>query len=130
MLEVAEAIVRVYHRFGDYKHRQRNRMKFLIKDLGWEALASEVRRGAGRGSAGRRRAVRCERRGAVVEAGADWTPPPAPSLEQVKRTAASVEVHGPGIMPGSVKLQTFSDSYLDVAAHQRRSSAPGRASCT
>ena len=36
MLEVAEAIVRVYHRFGDYKHRQRNRMKFLIKELGWE----------------------------------------------------------------------------------------------
>ena len=26
--------------------------------------------------------------------------------------AASVDVHGPGIMPGSVKLQTFSDAYL------------------
>ena len=37
MLEVAEAIVRVYHRLGDYEHRQRNRMKFLIKALGWDA---------------------------------------------------------------------------------------------
>ena len=36
MLEVAEAIVRVYHRLGDYEHRQRNRMKFLIKALGWD----------------------------------------------------------------------------------------------
>jgi sulfite reductase (NADPH) hemoprotein beta-component len=35
MLDAAEAVVRVYHRLGDYKHRQRNRMKFLIKDLGW-----------------------------------------------------------------------------------------------
>jgi sulfite reductase beta subunit-like hemoprotein len=54
MLEVAEAIVRVYHRFGDYEHRQRNRMKFLIRQLGWdgwrakydEALA-EVRKEGG-----------------------------------------------------------------------------------
>jgi len=54
MLEVAEAIVRVYHRFGDYEHRQRNRMKFLIRELGWdgwrakydEALA-EVRKEGG-----------------------------------------------------------------------------------
>ena len=112
MLEVAEAIVRVYHRFGDYKHRQRNRMKFLIKDLGWEgwrrkydeALA-EVRKEGGV-------PVRRERRGRRRRTGADWAQPPAPSVDEVKRTAASVEVHGPGIMPGSVRLQTFSDSYL------------------
>ena len=112
MLEVAEAIVRVYHRFGDYKHRQRNRMKFLIKELGWEAwrqkyeeALAEVRQEGG---------VPFDARaaGAVVEQAPTWTPPPAPSIDQVKRTAASVEVHGPGIMPGSVKLQTFSDSYL------------------
>ena len=34
ILEVAEAIIRVYHRLGDYEHRQRNRMKFLIKNCG------------------------------------------------------------------------------------------------
>ncbi|MGH6692750.1 MAG: nitrite/sulfite reductase, partial [Gammaproteobacteria bacterium] len=112
MLEVAEAIVRVYHRFGDYKHRQRNRMKFLIKELGWEAwrqkyeeALAEVRREGG---------VPFDVRaaGAVVEQAPTWAPPPAPSIDEVKRTAASVDVHGPGIMPGSVKLQTFSDSYL------------------
>ena len=35
---MAEAVVRVFHRFGDYEHRQRNRMKFMIKALGWDAF--------------------------------------------------------------------------------------------
>jgi sulfite reductase beta subunit-like hemoprotein len=42
MLEMAEAIVRVYARFGDYEHRQRNRMKFLIRTMGWEAWSTAV----------------------------------------------------------------------------------------
>ena len=46
MLNVAEAIVRVYHRLGDHEHRQRNRMKFLIKTLGWDRWRDEVTVGA------------------------------------------------------------------------------------
>src|SRR5829696_2387025 len=38
MLNVAEAVVRVFHRFGDYEHRQRNRLKFTIKAMGWDAF--------------------------------------------------------------------------------------------
>src|SRR5262245_5076469 len=38
MLDVAEAIVRAYHRRGDYQHKQRNRMKFLIRAIGWDAF--------------------------------------------------------------------------------------------
>jgi sulfite reductase (NADPH) hemoprotein beta-component len=41
ILDVAEAILRVFQRLGDYKHKQRNRMKFLIKELGWEAWRAE-----------------------------------------------------------------------------------------
>jgi len=44
ILDVAEAILRVFHRLGDYKHRQRNRMKFLIKEMGWEAWRAEFER--------------------------------------------------------------------------------------
>ena len=44
MLEVAEAIVRVFHRLGDYKHKQRNRLKFLVKSLGWEGFKAEFDR--------------------------------------------------------------------------------------
>ena len=113
MLEVAEAIIRVYHRFGDYQHRQRNRMKFLIRELGWdgwrqkyeEALAEVTAEGGvhfdGRAAA------------SAVEQAPNWAPLPAPSVDEVTRTAASVAVHGPGVMPGSVKLQTFADDYLN-----------------
>jgi sulfite reductase (NADPH) hemoprotein beta-component len=42
MLDVTEAILRVYQRLGDYEHRQRNRMKFLIRALGWETWRAAV----------------------------------------------------------------------------------------
>src|SRR5262252_6230093 len=35
ILRVAEAVLRVFKRLGDYEHKQRNRMKFMIKTLGW-----------------------------------------------------------------------------------------------
>src|SRR5687768_8121775 len=38
MFNVAEAVVRVFHRFGDYEHRLRNRLKFTVKSLGWEGF--------------------------------------------------------------------------------------------
>lgn len=113
ILEVAEAIVRVYHRLGDYQHRQRNRMKFLIRELGWDAwrerfdeTLAEVRAEGG---------VRFDASAAasVVEDAPDWVPAAAPSIEQVSRVARSVDVHGPGIMPGSVTLRTMSDAYLN-----------------
>jgi sulfite reductase (NADPH) hemoprotein beta-component len=113
MLEAAEAIVRVYHRFGDYKHRQRNRMKFLIRELGWDAwrekydaALAEVRAEGGVRYDG-------DAAAAVVEEAPRWQPAAAPSLEDVRRTAASVAVHGPGIMPGSIRLQTMTETYLN-----------------
>ncbi|HXD73977.1 MAG TPA: nitrite/sulfite reductase [Vicinamibacterales bacterium] len=35
ILRVADAVLRVFHRYGDYQHKQRNRTKFMIKSLGW-----------------------------------------------------------------------------------------------
>ena len=32
---------RVFHRLGDYKHKQKNRLKFLVKSLGWEGFRTE-----------------------------------------------------------------------------------------
>ncbi len=54
MFNVAEAIIRVFHRLGDYKHKQRNRLKFLVKSLGWDGFRAEFEQGA-RGIARRRR---------------------------------------------------------------------------
>jgi len=44
MLSLAEAVVRAYHRLGDYEHRKRNRLKFLIRSLGWETWKAAVER--------------------------------------------------------------------------------------
>src|SRR5205085_11658685 len=38
MFNVAEAVVRVFHNLGDYKHKAHNRLKFLIKSLGWDGF--------------------------------------------------------------------------------------------
>jgi sulfite reductase beta subunit-like hemoprotein len=44
MLNIAEAIIRVFHRLGDYKHKQRNRLKFLVRSLGWDGFRAEFER--------------------------------------------------------------------------------------
>ena len=44
MFDCAEAIISVFHRLGDYKHKQKNRLKFLVKSLGWEAFRTEYER--------------------------------------------------------------------------------------
>ena len=41
ILRVAEAVLRVFKQFGDYEHKQRNRMKFMIKALGWDRWKAE-----------------------------------------------------------------------------------------
>jgi sulfite reductase (NADPH) hemoprotein beta-component len=41
MFLVAEAVLQVFKRLGDYQHKQRNRMKFMIKALGWERWLGE-----------------------------------------------------------------------------------------
>jgi sulfite reductase (NADPH) hemoprotein beta-component len=44
ILRVAEAVLRVFKRLGDYEHKQRNRMKFMIKTLGWTRWREEYDR--------------------------------------------------------------------------------------
>ena len=56
MLERCRGVVRVFHRLGDYQHKQRNRMKFLIRSLGWERWRAEFERRARRGARRGRRA--------------------------------------------------------------------------
>jgi sulfite reductase (NADPH) hemoprotein beta-component len=99
ILVVAEAIVRVFHRLGDYKHKQRNRLKFLVQSLGWDRFREEFERelqGARELEEARlpfdpeRPPVEDAPRGARL---------PRPSAEAIAaRTGATVLV-GPGIHP-------------------------------
>jgi sulfite reductase beta subunit-like hemoprotein len=92
MFNVAEAVIRVFHRFGDYKHPQRNRMKFVVRALGWDGYRARFE------------AVRSE--GAP-----DWAPAEPPTLQAVA-AAASTPVNGPGIMPNTVRLQPLPDAFV------------------
>jgi sulfite reductase (ferredoxin) len=110
MFEVAEAVVRVFHRFGDYEHRQRNRLKFVVKALGWDGFKTrfdeclaEFRREGGA-------PLTFDPAKTVVEQAPDWVPGSAPTLQGVAATAAT-PVNGPGIVPGTVKLTPLTDTY-------------------
>jgi len=111
MFEVAEAVVRVFHRYGDYEHRQRNRLKFVVKVLGWEAFKArfeeclaEFRAEGGARLTFDPEAVRSEQ-------APDWKAAPAPSVQAV-RIAATTALSGPGILPNTVRLTPLSDTYL------------------
>jgi sulfite reductase (NADPH) hemoprotein beta-component len=111
MFEVAESIVRVFHRFGDYQHPQRNRLKFTVKTLGWDAFRAHV------GEA----LVEFRREGGArlpfdpetveSETAPQWTHAEPPTLQAVA-AAAATPVSGPGIVPGSVRLQPLPDTYV------------------
>ena len=58
LYRIAEALLIVFKEHGDYEHRQRNRMKFMIKKLGWDRFVRGVPEGV-RLVRGRRRRFRC-----------------------------------------------------------------------
>jgi sulfite reductase beta subunit-like hemoprotein len=99
ILNVAEAILRVFHRLGDREHRQRNRMKFLIKALGWDRWRAEVDQALAevRAEGGARLPFDPDR--PPAEAAPDWPRPSPPSIEDIARRAASTRLGGPGLHP-------------------------------
>jgi sulfite reductase (NADPH) hemoprotein beta-component len=42
LFEVAEAVVRLFHRLGDRVNRKKNRMKFLVRAMGWDAFVAAL----------------------------------------------------------------------------------------
>jgi len=98
IFRVAEAILRVFHRYGDYQHKQRNRMKFMIKSLGWARWRDEYDREL----AGIR--LRGEVPTLEIDTPADEAMPSAPRSEspstvEITARVSSGRVKGPGIMP-------------------------------
>jgi sulfite reductase beta subunit-like hemoprotein len=96
---VAEAVIRVFHRFGDYQHKHRNRLKFLIKSLGWDgwrqayeaAYAEVVSEGGAR--------LPFDPDHPPVEVAPDWPRPAAGTFGDIAARAAASRAIGPGILP-------------------------------
>ena len=98
MLDAAEAIVRVFHRLGDYQHKHKNRMKFLIKQLGWDRFKAEVLEAydaIGEGGT----PLPFDPDAPPVETAPTWPPAAEPEVVDVARRAAASEVRGPGFTP-------------------------------
>ena len=98
MFNVAEAIIRVFRRLGDYKHKQRNRLKFLVRSLGWDGFKAEFDKEleAFRLEGGARLPFDPERPPVedAPEGRAD-----APSAEDIALSVTLGKVIGPGIVP-------------------------------
>ena len=99
MLNVAEAVIRVFQARGDYQHKQRNRMKFLIKSIGWEAwrAAFDDALSKVRDEGGHSLGFECDP--AAAEAAPTWPRVDAPSLDQIVRRVGEATLKGPGIIP-------------------------------
>ena len=101
ILEVAEAILRVYHRLGDYAHKQRNRMKFLIRELGFEKWRAEFDHALAEVRAGSPPRLPFDPERPPVETAPAWDRPSAPGVAEAAALTVAAEVRGPGIVPPS-----------------------------
>ena len=99
ILDLADAILRLYAARGDYKHKQRNRMKFLIREMGWDAWRAELERSldAVRAEGGTR--LPFDPENPPVETAPEWPRPAAPTLVETAARAAATETRGPGFTP-------------------------------
>ena len=112
ILNAAEAILRVFQRLGDYQHRQRNRLKFLVRSLGWEGFQAEFHReyDAVRGSA----PLPFDPEEAPEQEAPNWPQPAPPDSAAIAIVASSTTVRGPGVLPRvAPRLTVHSDEFLE-----------------
>ena len=128
MLNVSEAIVRVFHRLGDYQHKARNRMKFLVKSLGWEGFRAEFEKELVGFLAEGGATLPFDPEQPPVEQAPDWQRPVADDVLTVARRVAE-PTKGPGIHPVVKRdLAVASADYLAwERANIRKQHQPGYA---
>jgi sulfite reductase (NADPH) hemoprotein beta-component len=96
MFRVAEAVLRVFHRLGDYQHKQRNRMKFMIKTLGWERWREEYEREL---AACRSEVPALSIDPPGVESQPGWEKETPPNAALIAARVSAGQPNGPGITP-------------------------------
>jgi sulfite reductase (NADPH) hemoprotein beta-component len=101
ILDVAEAVLRVFHRLGDYQHKQRNRMKFLVKSLGWERFRAEIEdeRRRVRAAGGTHLPFDPDRPPREEPPDRNGVAVPLPSTAAIARIVAATRLNGPGLLP-------------------------------
>ena len=107
----AEALLRVFRRLGDFEHKQRNRMKFMIKEIGWDRFVEEYEREL---AATRAEGVALlDVTAPLGEPAPTWTRDEAPSARLVATRVAAAPPSGPGITPVLLPVyQPGDEAYL------------------
>ncbi len=106
-LRVAEAVLRVFKARGDYQHKQRNRMKFMIKELGWDAWYEAYLQAL----------ADCRREHVPLltidpprtESMPAWERPTAPAPNLIVSRVTAGQPTGPGVTPNIVPVFLSSD---------------------
>jgi sulfite reductase (NADPH) hemoprotein beta-component len=108
LFRVADAMLRVFQKYGDYQHKQRNRMKFMVKTLGfarWRRIYDDELAGI---------RLRGEVPTLEIDTPAEESRPDAPraaapSVGDVSARVVEGKVKGPGITPVVVPILNSRD---------------------
>ncbi|HEX7581226.1 MAG TPA: nitrite/sulfite reductase, partial [Thermoanaerobaculia bacterium] len=116
ILAAGEAVLGVFHRIGDREHKERNRVKFLIREMGFPAFRQEVLSALA--------ALKLVAAGVSLRLPFDPAHPPEeappnsprlspPTIAEAER-ATKAELRGPGLLPvtprGTPSRQEFAAS--------------------
>jgi sulfite reductase (NADPH) hemoprotein beta-component len=110
MFNAAEAVVRVFHKYGDYQHKARNRMKFLIKSMTWEKFRAEVIKTYEEVRAQGGVKLPFDPEAPPVEEAPDWDRPEPPAVEEIARRVMAAQLSGPGIHPETRPVTSGADA--------------------
>lgn len=96
---VAEAIVRVFHRDGNRVNRAKNRMKYLIKELGWDVWLARFHEAYAQVQAEGAAPLPFDPEAPPTWATAPTTHVPAPTAAELRALIDADRVVGPGVEP-------------------------------
>jgi sulfite reductase (NADPH) hemoprotein beta-component len=110
MFNAAEAVVRVFHKYGDYQHKARNRLKFLVKSMTWEKFRTEVLKTYDEVRAEGGVKLPFDPEAPPVEQAPDWDRPEPPAVEEISRRVMAAQLSGPGIHPETQPVTSSADA--------------------
>jgi sulfite reductase (NADPH) hemoprotein beta-component len=114
LLAIAEAVIRVFHRLGDRQNRASNRLKFLVKKLGFDGFQREVEAELVRVRAEGVPPLGFDPLHPPVEGPPAGARPPPPTPEALAALVRAQVPRGPGVVPEVVPVLAPSAAALEA----------------
>jgi sulfite reductase (NADPH) hemoprotein beta-component len=114
LLALAEALVRVFHARGDRTNKQRNRLKFLVRDLGLERFRALVDEALGRIRAEGAPRLPFDPEHPPAEEAPRHARPAPPSPAEIAARIAAAPARGPGQPPAVAPALSPSRAALEL----------------